>query len=78
MSAGKPLIVNSSGWTKDLVENNLCGFYYEYENFESFSKMIDEILIDTNRLLIKGKNSRSLAINLFDKEILTEKIVKLL
>src|SRR5690606_21322065 len=25
LSAGKPIIVNSFGWTKDLVEDNNCG-----------------------------------------------------
>src|SRR5690606_31256826 len=29
LSAGKPVIVNSRGWTKDLVEKEQCGFFVD-------------------------------------------------
>ena len=29
LSAGKPIIVNSNGWTKDIVETYQCGYYVD-------------------------------------------------
>ena len=44
LSAGKPIIVNSAGWTKDLVENENCGFYVDPNNPEDFA--LAEALLD--------------------------------
>lgn len=76
LSAGKPIIVNSNGWTKDIVINHKCGYYYERENIESFLKMIDEVMRDKENLVKMGEISRNLSLTMFDKERLTELIVQ--
>lgn len=76
LSAGKPIIVNSNGWTKDIVINYKCGYYYERGNFESFLKMIDEIMRDKEDFMKMGEISRNLSLTMFDKERLTELIVQ--
>lgn len=75
LSAGKPIIVNSDGWTKDLVVGSKCGFYYEYESFESFKKMILQILGNKKHLVSMGRVSRELSLTRYNQEILSEKVV---
>ena len=78
LSAGKPVIVNSSGWTKDLVENENCGFYVDPSNPQSF---IDEILkIKNNKVLLEqwGANARKLSEEVFNKSILSSKFAEVI
>lgn len=72
LSAGKPIVVNSAGWTKDLVEKNECGFFVQPDNPEDFAcKLLD---ISNNQALLTkySFNSRKLAEDKYDKSILTK------
>lgn len=75
LSAGKPIIVNSAGWTKQLVEENQCGFYVNPNvPFELVEKL--QILQNSRELCqLMGQNSRNLAEVKFDKSILCSKFV---
>jgi glycosyltransferase involved in cell wall biosynthesis len=78
LSAGKPIIVNSAGWTKDLVEKNQCGYYVNPNNPE---ELVDKILFlqsNINTVKNMGLNSLKLAHEEFDKSILCKKFVKLI
>lgn len=78
LSAGKPIIVNSAGWTKRLVEDYRCGFYANPNSPEDLASKI-KILQTNKELFIEfGRNSRSLAINSFDKSILCPKFVDII
>jgi glycosyltransferase involved in cell wall biosynthesis len=73
LSAGKPIIVNSPGWTKKLVEDHECGVFVNPESPEDLVEKI-KFLKDNPAILKKmGLNSRKLAENEFDKSILCEK-----
>ena len=74
LSAGKPILLNSKGWTKKLVKTHKCGYYYDYDSFSSFEKTLGEIINNKDKLKAYGKNSRKLAVSKFDKAILTKKI----
>lgn len=78
LSAGKPIAVNSSGWTKDMVENEDCGFYVDAERPEELAEKLLEIKDDKVLLERWGKNSRRLSLEVFDKEILSGKVVDVL
>ena len=70
LSAGKPIIVNSPGWTKDLVRSVKCGLFVRPENHD---ELVESILtLKNNPDLAKqmGENSRALAENKYDKSIL--------
>lgn len=74
LSAGKPIVVNSAGWTKDLVEKEDCGFFVDPDNPQDF---VDKIKLykDNTPLLEKwGKNARKLSETTFDKAILSSKV----
>lgn len=78
LSAGKPIIVNSAGWTKDMVENDECGFYVSPEHPQ---ELVDKLVeVKDNKELLKkwGENARKLSLNVFDKDLLTAKVADVL
>ena len=78
LSAGKPIIVNSSGWTKDLVETEDCGFF---ANPENPADLIDKLVAcKDDKVTLKrwGENSRRLSVEVFDKDILSAKVANVL
>ena len=77
LSAGKPIIVNSAGWTKDLLEEHQCGYYVNPNNP---IELVDRILFfqsNPDKVIKMGYQSRALAENQFDKSILCNKFVKI-
>lgn len=78
LSAGKPIIVNSPGWTKQLVEDYNCGLYVDPKNSQELANAI--VKLKNNPLLCKemGENSRKLAEEKFDKSILCNQFVELI
>lgn len=78
LSAGKPIIVNSAGWTKEMVEKHNCGYYV---NPRFPQELVDKLLnLKNNPKLINqmGENSRRLAETVYDKTILSHQFVKLI
>ncbi|MFH6604947.1 glycosyltransferase family 4 protein [Maribacter algicola] len=78
LSAGKPIIVNSPGWTKDLVEKYECGIFVEPENPKNLADKI--LFLKNNPELVKkmGKNARLLAETKYDKSILCEEFADMI
>ena len=74
LSSGVPIIVNSNGWTKKLVEKYSCGFYADPYNSKDLSKKIKILSINENLRNNFSINSRKISLTIFDKELLTEKI----
>tara|TARA_R110002167_G_scaffold10108_3_gene46561 strand:- start:933 stop:2132 length:1200 start_codon:yes stop_codon:yes gene_type:complete len=70
LSAGKPIIVNSKGWTKTMVETNHCGVYVDPESPEDFVKKILHLKNNPDELVLMGENARKLAESTYDKSIL--------
>lgn len=76
LSAGKPIIVNSAGWTKDMVEEHSCGFYVNPNKPE---ELVNKILFLKSNPVIKkemGKQARLLAETKYDKSIQCKKIIE--
>ena len=74
LSAGKPIIVNSAGWTKDLVEKEKCGFFVDPEKPEELAEKLLTYKDNKEILRIWGENSRRLSVEVFDKSILSAKV----
>ncbi len=70
LSAGKPIIVNSNGWTKKLVEEHQCGIFVDPESSDDFIDKLLKLKQSPELLTQMGKNSRKLAENEYDKSIL--------
>ena len=71
LSAGKPIIVNSAGWTKEVVEKYNCGLFVNPEDPSDFANKILALSKDKMRQENYEKNSRKLSLEKFDKSILT-------
>ena len=78
LSAGKPIIVNSAGWTKDLVEKEDCGFYVDPDDPNDFAEKLLLYKDDADTLKRWGENARRLSIEVYDKDILTAKVADVL
>lgn len=78
LSAGKPIIVNSAGWTKDLVEESGCGYYVDPSQPQ---ELADKLIFLSQRpdvISQMGVVSRNLATEKYDKSILTEEFVEII
>lgn len=75
LSAGIPIIVNSAGWTKDMVEQEQCGFYVDVEHPEELAEKLLFYKDDKDTLELWGKNARRLSEEVYDKDILSAKVV---
>lgn len=78
LSAGKPIIVNSAGWTKDLVEKNDCGFFAHPDRPEELAEKLIFYKDDKETLERWGKNARKLSIEVYDKEKLSAQVADVL
>jgi len=76
LSAGKPIIVNSNGWTKRLAEDYECGIYVDPESPEDFVEKLVKLKNSPETLKMMGENSRKLAETKYDKSILCEKFAE--
>lgn len=74
LSAGKPIVVNSAGWTKVLAEKEKCGFFVDPENPQDFVNKIKRYKDNKEILEEWGKNARKLSETTFDKAILSSKV----
>ena len=70
LSAGKPIIVNSAGWTKKLVEEERCGYYVDPKNPKELADRILYLKTHPDDANVLGLNSRKLAETKYDKSIL--------
>lgn len=78
LSAGKPSIVNSSGWTKDLVEEYNCGFYVDPQNPADLVNKINNFKGQTKLIKEMGENARKISLEQFDKKILTQQVLRII
>ena len=78
LAAGKLTIVNSNGWTKDLVEQYKCGFYADPENPQEFIEKLKPFLTQKDLLESYKNNSRKIAEQLYSKRLQVEKLAKVL
>lgn len=78
LAAGKPVIVNSAGWTKDLVENSNCGVYVDVKEPKKCADAL--IYFKDNHKLVKemGENARRLALEKYDKKQLVSQFMRLI
>lgn len=78
LSAGKPIIVNSAGWTKDMVEKGNCGFFADPEKPSDLVSKLQFYMKDKELLKIWGENARKLSIEVYDKDILSAQVADVL
>lgn len=75
IAAGKLVIINTSGWLRDVVEQQEIGFYADPLDPSMFVKKIDPYINDKTRLLAAQGKARRVAENFYSKEMLVKKII---
>lgn len=78
LSAGKPIIVNSAGWTKDMVEKDNCGFFVDPEKPEMLADKLLEVKDNKSLLEEWCKNARRLSVEVYDKSKLSAQVADVL
>jgi glycosyltransferase involved in cell wall biosynthesis len=76
LAAGKMIVSNLGGWTKDLIESNRVGIVYDPTTPDDFADKIIPFLNDRNMLKVYQKNARKLAENEFSLRQLANKQLK--
>src|SRR5699024_9639768 len=61
LSAGKPIIVNSAGWTKKMVEESNCGYYVNPNKPQELVDKIKYLQAHPETIQQMGESSRILA-----------------
>ena len=69
LASGKLTIVNTPGWTKDLVEKYKCGFYADPNNPNEFIEKIRPFLKDRSLLDEHKNNARQIAEQHYSKKL---------
>ena len=78
LSAGIPIIVNSAGWTKDMVEQEHCGFYSDPEEPGDLAEKLLFYKDDKDTLDKWAKNARRLSLEVYDKDILAAQVAEVI
>lgn len=76
LAAGKMIVSNLGGWTKDLIISNQVGITYDPATPNEFVDRIMPFLNDRNRLQLYQKNARKLAESDFSLRCLANKQLK--
>lgn len=67
LAAGLPNIVNSPGWTRDLVLDNNAGTYVDNQDPEQLADALIHLRDHPEECLLQGANARKLALDQFDR-----------
>lgn len=78
LSAGKPIIVNSAGWTKHIAEKYHCGYYVNPNRPEELVQKVLHLKDNPELVNSMGQNARKLAETVYDKSILCKKFVEVI
>lgn len=75
LSAAKPIIVNSAGWTKDIVEENDCGAFVHPDYPEELANLIEKWMKQPEELVKMGLRGRKIANERYDESLLCKQFV---
>ena len=76
LAAGKLIILNNSGWLREITELNKCGFYANPQKPEGFVEKLMPFIKDRNLLFSYQKNARSVAEQYYSKDLQIQKLLK--
>lgn len=74
LATGRPMIVNSDGWTRDLVEEHEAGAYVPARDAVALADAIERLADDPELRERVGTNARRLAETHFARDLLAEEV----
>lgn len=78
LATARPMIVNSNGWTKDLVEDNDCGLYFPAGDGAAFAQVVLRLADDPALRKRMGANAHELAKSRFARDLLAQQVLDVL
>ena len=78
LAAGKPILLNYSGWQRAILESHKAGLGCRLYNIEEFIDNVLYLREHPAELRIMGQNARRLAEERFGRNLLAQKVLKLL
>ncbi|MHC4333474.1 MAG: glycosyltransferase family 4 protein [Planctomycetota bacterium] len=78
LSAGKPILLNYSGWQRELIEYAHAGLGCDLYNLDEFVEKVRYMGSHPKELVQMGKNARRLAVKRFDRDILANQALEVL
>lgn len=78
LSAGKPILLNYSGWQRELIESHECGYGCKRHDLQEYVNRINSLFGRKEQLKRMGQNARRLAENEFDRQMLSDKLLAVL
>ena len=78
LSAGKPVLLNYSGWQRKILEENNAGFGCDLCSLEQFVEKIRFLETHKNQIAQMGLNSRRIATEQYDRDNIAASVLSLL
>ena len=78
LSAGKPVLLNYSGWQRDVLENGQAGFGCKRCNLDEFVEKVLHLTSNKELRSQMGRNARRIAEEEFDRDTLSGKVLDVL
>lgn len=78
LSAGKPILLNYSGWQKKILEDNHAGFGCDLYDLEQFLENVSYLYSHREQLKQMGQNARRIATEYFGRDELAAQALSLL
>jgi glycosyltransferase involved in cell wall biosynthesis len=77
LSAGKPVLLNYSGWQREILEENKAGFGCTLCNLDEFVEKV--LYLNSHRKQVEqmGQNARQVAVEKFDRDELAKQALEL-
>lgn len=78
LASGRPMIVNSPGWTKDIVEREECGLFVPPGDARALAEAVTRLADDPERAQRMGQNARRVAEERFDRDRMAMRLEEVL
>ena len=78
LSAGIAVLLNYSGWQREILESNNAGFGCDLYNLDEFVEKVLYLSSHPKEVEHMGLNARKLAIERFDRDRLAEKALEVI
>ncbi len=78
LSAGKPVLLNYSGWQRKILEDSKAGFGCELCNIEQFIEKVLFFESHRNQIAEMGQNARQIALKRFNRDNLAASVLSVI
>lgn len=78
ISAGKPILLNYSGWQREIMEDNNAGFGCRLCDIDEFVNKVRSLAADRNAVAEMGQNARRIAEEKFNRDKLGLQLLEVL